>query len=228
MKLVPSASSIKVCLLLGALCLLVAVFLLFRPVGVRESCVARAPQLERANVGYELIDLVRKEVWLTVEFTPGEFAEFSAPLLWIKNQPREGVSDGGRFLRSPGCSQPGQFTYLHAFGKEFLNVVRLKEMNKSADVDGLIRETILEKYHIMTYIAGRTVSILQNPSGEQFILVSRDAYRTSDTFALPEGWSIDEYELTEDLEVDLSGRVSVLRTENEDSYQGPLPSNLDF
>ena len=64
--------------------------------------------------------------------------------------------------------------------------------------------------------------------GEQFILVSRDANRMSDTFALPEGWSVSEYELTEYLEVDLSDRVSVLRTENEDSYQGPLPSNLDF
>jgi hypothetical protein len=200
----------------------------FRPVGVREACVARAPQPKRAKVGYELIDLVRKEVWLTVEFTPEEFANFSTPFLWFKNQPREGIPDAGSFLRSPGCPEPGQFTYLRAFDREFLNVVRLIELNKSVDSDGLIRETILEKYHTLTYFEGQTVSILQNPDGEQFILVSRDANRTSDSFALPDGWALAEYELTKDLEVDLSHRVSVLRMENEDSYQGPLPSTLDL
>jgi hypothetical protein len=183
---------------------------------------------ESSEVGYELVDLVSKEVWLTLDFTPEEFTDFSAPFLWIKNQPRNGVPDAGVFLRSPGCSQPGQFTYLHAFGKEFLNVVRLIAMNEPLDNEGLIRKTELEKYHVLTYYAGRTVSILQNPSGEQFILVSRDEERTSDTFALPDGWSVSEHELAEDLEVDLSERVSVLRTENEDSYQGPLPAHIRF
>jgi hypothetical protein len=111
---------------------------------------------------------------------------------------------------------------LHAFDKEFLNVVKLIESNRPVDEEGLIRETLLEKYHVLTYFAGSIVPVLENPLGERFILVSRDVNRTSDTFALPDGWFVTEYELLEDLEVDLSGMVSVLRVENEDSFQGPL------
>ena len=60
----------------------------------------------------------------------------------------------GEFLRSPGCTEPGQFTYLQAFDKEFLNVVRFVEMNIPADTQGLISMTELEKYHRLTYYSG--------------------------------------------------------------------------
>ena len=196
------------------------------PVGERESCVSQEPDFSEGEAGYELFDLQHKEVWLTLDFTAQEYAEFSPPFLWVKNDPRVGVADKAEFLRSPGCSDEGQFTYMQAFDKEFLNVVRFMEMNVPTDTQGLIRMIKLEKYHLLTYFSGRTVNILQSPTGERYIEVSRSVDRLSDTFTLPEGWTLTEQYLETDLQVELSGNVSVLRTDNEDSYQGPLPDGI--
>jgi hypothetical protein len=199
------------------------------PIEVREDCISQEFSFEGVGAFYELIDLTGKEVWGTPDFSPEEYAEFSPPFLWQKNQPRTNMSEmlnAGNFLKSPGCSELGQYTYMQAFDKEFLNVVKLVSMEKPLDDDGLIRETVLEKYHQLTFASGTTVYILEDSDSKQFIGVSRDVNRTSDTFTLPEGWSLLEYVLTEDLQIELSGTVSVLRTDNEDSFQGPLPEDL--
>jgi hypothetical protein len=141
------------------------------PVGERESCVSREPDFSGGGAGYELFDLLHKEVWATGDFTSEEYAAFSPPLFWVKNDPRITIADKAEFLRSPGCSDEGQFTYMQAFDKEFLNVVRFIEMNIPADTQGLIRMTKLEKYHFLTYFSGRTVNILQSPTGERYIEV---------------------------------------------------------
>ena len=202
------------------------------PVGDREDCVSRGPvydgEGDGERAGYELFDLLRKEVWATGDFTEEEYAAFSPPFLWVKNDPRIVMADGGEFLQSPGCSDEGQYTYMQAFDKEFLNVVRFIEMNVPTDTQGLIRMTKLEKYHRLTYFSGRTVYILQSPTGERYIEVSRSVDRLSDTFTLPEGWTLIEQDLETDLQVELSGNVSVLRTDNEDSFQGPLPDDISF
>jgi hypothetical protein len=117
---------------------------------------------------------------------------------------------------------------MRAFDKEFLKVVQLITMNMPVDSQGLIRRTELEKYHLLTYSAGSTVYILLNPTGERFIGVSRSVDRSSDTFTLPEGWTLKTHVLSTELPVELSGNVSVLRTNNEDSYQGPLPDGISF
>jgi hypothetical protein len=111
---------------------------------------------------------------------------------------------------------------MHAFDREFLQVVRLGKIHRPRDGFGLVRRIELEKHHVLTFSAGRTVSILENPAGEQFILVSRSLDRLTDTPTLPDDWTLEERLLTENLQVDLVGNVSVLRLDNEDSYQGPL------
>jgi len=90
------------------------------------------------------------------------------------------------------------------------------------------RRTELEKYHILTYNSGQIVNILQNPSGERFIEVSRSVDRCSDTFTLAENWILTNHFLQTDLQVELLGNVSILRTDNEDSYQGPLPDDFSL
>jgi hypothetical protein len=181
--------------------------------------------LERRDAGYELIDLRGGRVWLTTEWTRDEYADFSLPLSWTfwrKNDPRVGLPDQSRFLRSPGCESDGQFNYMYAFDREFLQVVRLGKIHRPRDGSGLIRRIELEKHHVLTFSAGRIVSILENPAGEQFILVSRSVDRHTDTPTLPDSWTLTERLLTESLQVNLIGNVSVLRLDNEDSYQGPL------
>jgi hypothetical protein len=194
--------------------------------GERELCVPRSPHFDGEGAGYELINVTGGEVWGTRDWTPEEYAAFSFPLswtFWLKNDPRIPLTDRGRFLRSPGCAEDGQYCYLRAFGREFLQVVRLGAMNRPADDQGLIRRTELEKHHVLHYAAGRNVSVLRSPTGERFIGVSRSLERSSDTPTLPEGWTLTQHLLAAELQVDLVGRVSVLRMDNEDSYQGPLP-----
>jgi hypothetical protein len=214
----PAATLIMVSILAGC-----------TPVEELEPCVLREPGSNDAGaVGYELIDLMTKEVWATSDFTEEEFAALSLPLFWQKNDPRIMVGDQAEFLQSPGCSEPGRFTYMQAFDKEFVKVVQLDTIDEPVDSEGLIRRTELEKHHVLTYVAGRTVHILENPDGERFIWVSMSADRASDTFALPEGWTLSTHVLQADLQVELSGNVSVLRMENEDSYQGPLSDGIAF
>ena len=56
----------------------------------------------------------------------------------------------------------------------------------------------------------------------------RDANRTSDDFILPQGWVLEEIQLSEDLTVTLSGEVEIIRTDNEDSFQGPLDKEFNI
>ena len=117
---------------------------------------------------------------------------------------------------------------MQAYDKGFLKVVQLITLNTPVDDQGLIRRTELEKYHVLTYFSGRTVSILQGPTGERFIWVARTVDRPPDPVTLPEGWNLTTHVLQTELPVDLSGNVSVLRTDNEDSFQGPLPDGISF
>ena len=198
------------------------------PVEELQECVSQEPASDGEGAGYELIDLLNKEVWVTSDFTPEEYTAFSPPLLRIKNDPRILVADSGEFLRSPGCSEPGQFTYMRAYDKGFLNVVQLITLATPVDDQGLIHTTELEKYHVLTYFSGRSVSILPGPTGERFIWVARTVDRPPDPATLPEGWTLTTHVLQTELPVDLSGNVSVLRTDNEDSFQGPLPDGISF
>ncbi len=198
---------------------------------VRESCVARSPQFQGAGVGYELVNVAAGDVWATRDWAPDEFDELSLPLAWVfwfKNDPRVGVADHGTFLRSPGCGEDGQYNYMHAFNRNFVQVVELISRPRATDDQTLIRRTELEKYHVLHFFAGRTVSILRSPTGERFIGVSRSLDRTSEPPALPPGWSLTDRLLTEDLQVNLLQQVSVLRLENEDSYQGPIPAFTEW
>jgi hypothetical protein len=212
----------------SALLLIVFILATISPIEAREDCVSRKPSLEGIGAFYELIDLKNKEVWGTPDFSAEEYNGFSAPFLWQKNEPRVSMSEVSKsgFLRSPGCPAAGQYTYMQAFDRDFLNVVWLISLNQPLDNDGLIRATELEKYHLLVFPPGATVYILESPDLERFIGVSRSTDRTTDSFTLPDGWNLTEHVLSQELQVELSGTVNVLRTDNEDSFQGPLPENL--
>lgn len=197
--------------------------------GDRETCVQRPPEFEGEGPGYELIDLTRGGVWATRDWTPEAYAELSFPLawkLWRKNDVRVSLVDRGEFRRSPGCEADGLFSYMQAFDRDFVQVVRLINKNQSADEQGLIRKIELEKHHILYFAAGRPISVLRSPEGEEYIGVSRTLNQTSAKPTLPAGWSLDRRAPSDQLHVELVGRVQVLRLDNEDSYQGPLPNGI--
>lgn len=62
----------------------------------------------------------------------------------------------------------------------------------------------------------------------RYILVSRDARRTSENPTIPDGWMLEEIRLEDDLTILLPLRTTVIRADNQDSFQGPLPPDLEL
>ncbi|MEM8636817.1 MAG: hypothetical protein AAGF33_17760 [Pseudomonadota bacterium] len=175
--------------------------------------------------GFEVIDLGRRIVWGTSNWAPSEFQAFQPPWhkpLVRKNDVRVGYADSGEIRKSPGCEFDGEYNTMRAFGREFRQVVRLISTTQIGSGEKKLRYVSLEKYHTLIYLAGTTVNVLHAPDGKQYIAVSRSAQSVSVSNALPEGWSIGTYKLIEEFELELSGIVTVIRTPNKDSFQGPL------
>jgi hypothetical protein len=191
-----------------------------------ETCIVRTPSFEGSGPGFELIDILRRNVWATRDWSPNEFSEFSTPILWRKNDPRLPLHNGGRFLRSPACAEDGQFSYLHAFDRSFLHVVKLRAFPGSADMEGHISKVELEKYHVLNFSAGGKMSVLKSPTGDQFIGVSRSLKRRSSPPTIPSGWTLTQRTLLKNVEIELIGVITVLRLDNQDSYQGPVVINI--
>lgn len=192
--------------------------------GQRQSCVDRAPSFERGGTGYELLDFGRREVWATTQWTPDEFKDFAFPMNWAfwgKNDPRVSQSDGAQFMRSPGCEADGQYSYMRAFGREFVQVVELQDMKRLGEG---ARKVTLEKYHRLQFEAGRRLTVLSGPDANQYVCFTETLGRSSTPARLPEGWVPRVAELEAPLSVELFGDVIVIRLSNEDSCQGPIPS----
>ncbi|MEO1661272.1 MAG: hypothetical protein AAFR51_09805 [Pseudomonadota bacterium] len=192
----------------------------------RRSCIAAGNNSTQTKPkGYEFVDLGRRQVWGTSNWTDQEFNAFNLPWhkpLYFKNDPRVGYADQARILRSPGCETDGEFNTLSAFGQEFRHVVQLTSFNRIDRGDKQLLVTRLVKYHELTYHAGREVRVLHAPDGQQYIAVARTANRSLKGITLPVGWWIDSYRLEEDFDLNLSGEITNIRTRNKDSFQGPL------
>ena len=98
----------------------------------------------------------------------------------------------------------------------------------SPDEEGLLRVTFIDKHLELSWRAGSSIRLLTSPDGEDYVLVSRDDRRTSETSTIPNGWSVTDIYLEEDLQIELPRPTVNIRTDNEDSFQGPLPSDLGF
>lgn len=96
------------------------------------------------------------------------------------------------------------------------------------DPEGLLRASLVEKHHEITWPRGGSMTVLTSPEGERYVLVSRDARRVSDAPTIPSGWTLEVVRLREELTIRLPLRTTVIRADNEDSFQGPLPPDLVF
>ncbi|MDX8352598.1 hypothetical protein [Cognatiyoonia sp. IB215182] len=191
----------------------------------QETCVAVVPEASGAAVGYELIDIIRREAWVTRDWTLADYAAFSpgpAALNWRKNDPREGDAANARVMRSPECGHDGDFTYQIKFGREFFHIANIVSIGPRHGPNGEIREGGVVKYHRLTFDAGQTVSILHAPEGTAFIRVNRPVAAPHVQVRLPEGWSVTTAMLNTPWRVDLFGGVRVLRLQDGSSYQGPI------
>lgn len=190
-----------------------------------QTCVTRPPETAGQRVGFEMIDLMRREAWVTTDWTPEDFAEFTpglAALNWIKNDPRIGFADDTRVLRSPGCATDGEYTYQTMFGRTFFHIADMTRLGGHGLTDGALREGSVVKHHLLQFAAGQTVSFLVSPDEERFVRVNRPIQATATAQGLPEGWHLEDASLDDAWSAELSGEIRVLRLEDGTSYQGPV------
>ncbi|MEP5567039.1 MAG: haloalkane dehalogenase [Halioglobus sp.] len=164
--------------------------------------------------------------WVSPAITADEFAALDLPEGWIKNQPRESGVDGpdaSRFLRSPDGLEEGDFLVEEFFSFPWLHVATVVEQAMPLDEDGLLIVTSVRKYHEITYNAGSTLVLLVAPSGDVYFRIGRDADRVSDQPTIPSLWRLVEYTTPEELVIELFAGNFVIRTDNQDSFQGPVP-----
>ncbi|MEO1474675.1 MAG: hypothetical protein AAFS03_12205, partial [Pseudomonadota bacterium] len=167
----------------------------------------------------------------TRDWTTEEFDAFRFPLSklhWRKNDPRVALADNSAFAKSPGCDEDGQYTYLTAHGRQFLHVVDLHKMDRSQARSHQFVVIDIEKHHVLEYNAGRMISVLMDPDGQRYVAVTEELRSDGQAAApqLPDGWSSTQVQLHHGLEVPLVGTVTVIRTSDGMSYQGPVP--VDF
>jgi hypothetical protein len=184
---------------------------------------------EKKRVGFELVQIVSFDsilVWANAEpLTQEEFDSIQITSGWQKNEPREGMPDSAQFLRSPDAIEDGVFTTAEHFGYLWLFNAQIVDSNVELpeNEEGLLTGRYIAKYHEVTFKAGRTLSILISPQDEEYVLISRDAERTTDIPIIPETWQIEERVINENLTFDLPNPTLNIRAENnQDSWQGPI------
>ena len=191
----------------------------------REVCAPRAPETAGQDVGYELIDILRREAWVTTDWTVDAYAEFSPGIAaphWLKNDPRQGYAARAIVLRSPGCAADGEFTYQTMFGRTFFHIADLTTLRGEDLTNGALTEASVAKHHRLEFDVGQTVTFLVSPSGERFVRVNRPVDASYGEQELPEGWVLQDVNLRTPWRADLIGEVHVLRLGDGTSYQGPI------
>lgn len=178
------------------------------------------------RVGFEIFEVKSLNeiiVWIVDEpMTIAEFEVLELPQGWLKNEPREGVSDGAFFVRSPTASVDGDFTIQEHFGYRWKHNATVIETGIELDDQGLLEGNYVAKLHTVTFNAGRTLDMLASPQGDRFILIARDANRTNDIPTIPANWQRYDTLIQDDWILELPNPTLNIRTDNEDSYQGPL------
>ncbi|MEE4218700.1 MAG: hypothetical protein V2I48_13885 [Xanthomonadales bacterium] len=188
------------------------------------------PQAEQERVGFEIIEIQSpnsQRAWISQDITREEFDALEVPEGWIKNQPREGGDnvegpDSGRFLRSPDASEDGEFLDEEFFGFTWRHSATVVQAGRPMDDEGLLRGSSVRKFHELTYNAGSTLVLLISPEGLVYFRIGRDADRQTDEATIPAGWRLREYTTRTELVFNLSPRNTVIRSDNEDSFQGPV------
>jgi hypothetical protein len=181
-------------------------------------------------VAYEIQQIVSRNeiiVWRNLEMSQEEFDMIDLPRGWRKNQPREILTDGGEIFRSPTAERDGEFVEQELFGHSWEHVTTVISANERVDSQRLFNGSIVVKYHEMRFNEGRTVFLLVSPEGDHYIRNTRDLGRTTDEFPMPDGWELVEHVLTEDLVIQLPVETFIIRTQNEDSFQGPITELQD-
>ena len=187
-------------------------------------------ELKQPRVGAEILEIQSPtsiRAWISPAITREEFAALEVDQGWRKNQPRtssECGPDEGRFLKSPDASEDGDILVQPFYGYEWFHSATIFATGVPVDTKGLLRGSRVRKYHELSYLAGSCMVLLVSPEDEVYFRINRDADRTTDDFSLPAGWRLKRYTPLENLRIELFDETLVIRADNEDSFQGPVPA----
>ena len=198
--------------------------------GVRngEGFKDAAPQEPESRIGAEILEIQSPtsiRAWISPEITREEFAALEVDQGWRKNQPRESVEcgpDDGRFTKSPDSTEDGDILIQEFYGFDWFHSATVFETDLPVDNGGLLLGFRVRKFHELTYNPGSCMVLLISPDDEVYFRIGRDADRTTDEFSIPDGWRLEPYTPSEPLIIELFGETLVIRTENNDSFQGPI------
>lgn len=183
---------------------------------------------EERRVGFEVLEIQSPNsirAWISADISFEEFEALEVPPGWFKNQPRESADcspDAGRFTRSPDSTEDGDILQEEFFGFNWFHSATVTDRNVPVDGEGVLVGAYVRKFHELTYEAGSCIVLLTSPEGEVYFRIGRDANRESDEPTIPNLWRLEEYVLPERLVIKLFERNLVIRTDNQDSFQGPI------
>jgi hypothetical protein len=181
---------------------------------------------EQSRIGFEIIEIRSdgtQKPWISPEITREEFEALEVPVGWRKNQPRERDPDISRFTRSPDEPADGEFVWEELFGFDWRYSANVVELGLPIGGDGELIAVRVNKYHELTFFAGSTVTVLLSPEGDAYFRMGRDANGASDEAKIPDSWRLVEYTTPDRMVIQLFGGNVVIRTSNQDSFQGPVP-----
>lgn len=190
-----------------------------------KICVAEKPVIGEQRIGYELIDLMRGEAWVTLDWTLEKYSDYSlgvASWNWIKNEPRLGYGTRASILKSPGCENDGEFTYQHMHGRTFFHIADITDFGFTHGENNEIRGATVRKHHRLEFELGQTVTFLVSPDQNYFVRVNRPVGTDEKAPKLPEAWSMQDFELKSAWQAELFEHVQVYQVQNGTSFQGPV------
>jgi pimeloyl-ACP methyl ester carboxylesterase len=185
----------------------------------------RQDSLPTSRVGYEILNTISPNemiAWRTFDISGEEYNSLALPSGWNNGQIRELNFDDQEFKRSPGANMDGPLTEQELFGYTWEHIATITERGIRLDSAGLLLANRVDKYHELTYHANRTVQLIISPQGDRYVLATRDFNRTQEEPTIPSTWQKKDTLIQDDWVIQLPNPMYNIRTENQDSYQGPI------
>ena len=186
---------------------------------------------DRGGLLMEIMEPETKRVWLCQEpVTRDRYEALELPEGFVRSGIGGAVADVAYFRRSPGAKVDGPLATIDVDGLRFGYVARPGRPEPDHDEAMVLP---VYKYHSMFFAAGRTIEILNDGDGWDYIPQTRPGSDIGvgtaeqvDTRVLPEGWALRSVALAADLMVDVPYPARVMFFPDGASWQGPLKLDM--
>lgn len=193
--------------------------------------------LDGLSVYGEIMELATGKIWLCQQaFTAEEYDALTPPEGFMKSGAGRADHDAAFFRRPPMAEMDGPLDTIEVDDRTFSQVAIPGQVDANFDyaTDGLL---VLEvnKHHSVMFSKGRTLEIMSFGDGLDYVpqitevvagLPGMPVSPEPAERVLPDGWTVREVTLKEDLFVDIPFPAKVCFFTSGYSFQGPLTLNL--